>query len=145
MFVVSAVLPAASAQAIKAGSPRMPVVTRDITPSPDSASQCSTDTSCQWASLDYTGDYDHYATYFADFADAKNDDGECQAEGYTGWNDCALSTYDAHTTCTSDWYTNANYEGNLLPDTPESGSADLYSTYKGDFANQLSSVIAVTC
>lgn len=130
--------PSASTTPAQTGTSPMPS-------SPDSSSQCPVDYSCQWANESYNGDFDNYATKYGDFADAKNDDGECQQEGYIGWNDCALSTYDAHTTCTADWYTNANYTGSLLPNTHESGSPDLYSTYEGDFAHQLSSVIAVTC
>jgi hypothetical protein len=61
------------------------------------------------------------------------------------WNDCALSTYNSHTTCQVWWYTNVSEQGSRLINTPGSGSPNLYSTYEGDFALQLSSMINEYC
>jgi hypothetical protein len=103
-------------------------------------SGCGSLSACMWDNTAYTGDLEVFTgtgqyNYFGNLGGSV-----CGT-----WNDCALSTYNSHTTCQVWWYTDANQQGSRLIDTPGSGSPNLYSTYEGDFARQLSSMINEYC
>jgi hypothetical protein len=103
-------------------------------------SGCASLAACQWDSTGYAGDlsvitgtgrYDNF--------------GNIGGSACGSWYHCQLSTYDSHTTCQVWWYTSTSEQGSRLINTKQSGSSNLYSTYEGDFAYDLASLINYYC